>query len=357
MALERIRGLMFVRNIKDVISGFGAGIEVKETVVRSSQVRDDHAEDLILKNWNPDVNLLIEDVVNVLVWVKLHGVHVTAFSEDGLSAIVTKLGTPLILDSYASDMCMQSWGTSSYARAMIELRAGVEFFLLKDNIVVAMPKLVGKGFYTCNIHGKYECKPPRCACCKVFSHVQDECPKKIGSDVAKNLKNPSQAPRGVPVGPKLGFKPVKQVYRPVSKMNNVNTSCNKKKDVESRKEVSNPNLFEVLNSVENDVDLGTNRRTSNLASKEANSSGSSFWNVGSSSDHDNEDEVETVNNEMTSFLASKRVGYGINSLLEQWKKTYENADYNNDLYDDDMYEGKKIPDNIQSICDKLDIKL
>ncbi|GJQ89252.1 hypothetical protein Tco_0000391 [Tanacetum coccineum] len=40
--------------------------------------------------------------------VKLHGVPVTAFSEDGLSAFATKLGTPLMLDSYKSDMCMQS---------------------------------------------------------------------------------------------------------------------------------------------------------------------------------------------------------------------------------------------------------
>ncbi|GJS16008.1 beta-caryophyllene synthase [Tanacetum coccineum] len=81
---------------------------------------------LILKKWNPDVNLLKEDVVNVPVWVKLHGVHMTAFSEDGLSVIATKLGTPLMLDSYTSDMFMQSWGRSSYARAMIELRADVE---------------------------------------------------------------------------------------------------------------------------------------------------------------------------------------------------------------------------------------
>ncbi|GKA32056.1 hypothetical protein Tco_0718423 [Tanacetum coccineum] len=35
--------------------------------------------------------------------------------------------------------------------------------------------------------------------------------------------------------------------------------------------------------VENDVDLSTNRGNLNVASKEANSSGSSFWNVGSSS--------------------------------------------------------------------------
>ncbi|GKC88801.1 retrovirus-related pol polyprotein from transposon TNT 1-94 [Tanacetum coccineum] len=42
---------------------------------------------LILKKWNLDVNLLKEDVRNVPVWVKLHGVPVTTFSEDGLSGI------------------------------------------------------------------------------------------------------------------------------------------------------------------------------------------------------------------------------------------------------------------------------
>ncbi|GJZ90106.1 hypothetical protein Tco_0662033 [Tanacetum coccineum] len=43
------------------------------------------------------------------------------------------------------------------------------------------------------------------------------------------------------------------------------------------------NPFEVLTSVDNDVELGTNGGTSNLASQEANSCGSSFWNVDSSS--------------------------------------------------------------------------
>ncbi|GJX26933.1 hypothetical protein Tco_0233229 [Tanacetum coccineum] len=119
-------------------------------------------------------------------------------------------------------------------------------------------------------------------------------------DVAKNLKSPSQAPRGIPVGPKVGFKPVKQVYIHVSKKNNANTSGKTKKDAESAKEVSYPNLFDVLNSVEIDVDLDTNEGTSNLAS-----------------DHDSEDEVKPDDNEMSSFLASKKVGYGTNSLLEQ----------------------------------------
>ncbi|GKB80054.1 hypothetical protein Tco_0946949 [Tanacetum coccineum] len=189
-----------------------------------------------------DAMLENEDVGNVPVWVKLYDVPMIGFSENGLSVIATKLHTHSMLDSFTSDICMQSWGRSTYARAMIELRA------------------------------------------------DDKCPKNIGSDVAKNLKNPSHAPRGVPVGPK----------------------------------VRNPNPFDVLNSVENDVDLGTNGGTSNSASKEANSSGFALWNVGSSSisttpisDHDSEDEVEPIDNEMTSFLDSKSVGYSTNSLLEQ----------------------------------------
>nr|GFD15990.1 hypothetical protein [Tanacetum cinerariifolium] len=45
----------------------------------------------ILKKWHPNENLLKEYVSTVPVWVKLHGVHVTTFSDDGLSAIATKL--------------------------------------------------------------------------------------------------------------------------------------------------------------------------------------------------------------------------------------------------------------------------
>ncbi|GKF81483.1 hypothetical protein Tco_0240085, partial [Tanacetum coccineum] len=63
------------------------------------------------------------------------------------------------------------------------------------------------------------------------------------------------------------IKPAKQVYRPVFKNTNAKTGGNKKKDVESTKEVD------------------------------------------SASYHDSDDEVEPVDNKMTSFLASKKVGY------------------------------------------------
>ncbi|GJV58032.1 hypothetical protein Tco_1459037 [Tanacetum coccineum] len=251
---------------------------------------------------------------------KLHGFPVTAFSEDGLSSIATKLGTPFMLDSYTYDMCIQSWGRSSYAKALIEVQANVE---LKNNIVVAIPKLVGDGFYTY------------------------ECPKNKDSDVVKNMKKPSQTPKGVSVGPKLGFKPVKQVFRQVFKKNNVNTTCNKKKNVEPTIEVSNSNPSDVLNSVENDVDLGTNGGTSNLASKRlilvflvtlVDDEGNPLTKVDYSGDHDIEDEVASVDNDMANFLDSKKDGYGTNSMWEEWKESYANGNYDFDPNDDDMFK-------------------
>nr|GFA10854.1 hypothetical protein [Tanacetum cinerariifolium] len=212
-------------------------------------------------------------------------------------------------------------------------------------------------YYTCNIHVEYEWKRPRCAYCMVFGHVQEECPMNIGAGESKNLKKSSQTPKGIPIGQKMGFKPTQYLYQPVSKNPTTNTSKNKKNNVEPTKVVSNSNPFEVFNSVENDVELGTNGGTSNLGSEEANSSGSLFWNVDSKlflGDYDSEDEVASVDNEMASFLA-KKDGYGTHSFLEKWKESYKNDDYDYDPYDDDMYEGHEIPDKLQVVCDNLDI--
>ncbi|GJW90278.1 hypothetical protein Tco_0167831 [Tanacetum coccineum] len=131
------------------------------------------------------------------------------------------------------------------------LRVDVE---LKDNIFVAMPRIKGDGYYTCNIRVEYEWKPPRCACCKVFEHVHEECPKNIGAGATKTLKKTSQTPKGIPVRRKMGFKP-KQVFQTVSKKSTANTRS-KMNNPESTKEVSKSNPFEVLTSVDNDVDFG-----------------------------------------------------------------------------------------------------
>ncbi|GJY34943.1 putative reverse transcriptase domain-containing protein [Tanacetum coccineum] len=176
---------------------------------------------LILKKWHPDENLLKEDVNTVPIWVKLHGIPVTAFSKDCLSAIATKLGTPLMHESYTSDMCMQ---------------------------------ILGESRYTCNVHVEYEWKPPRCSSCKIFGHIHEECPKNTSAGEKKTVKKPSQTSRGILVGSKMGFKPHTE-YRPVLKKSTASSSDNKKKGAEPTTEVSNSNPFDVLNSVDNDVEF------------------------------------------------------------------------------------------------------
>ncbi|GJW66962.1 reverse transcriptase domain-containing protein [Tanacetum coccineum] len=281
---------------------------------------------LILKKWHPDENLLKEDVSTVSVWVKLHGVPVTTFSEDGLSVIPTKLGTPLILDSYTSDMCMQSWGRSSYARFMIKLRANVE---LNENIIIAMPKITREGHYTCNVHVEYEWKPTRCSSCKVFGHIHEECLKNTGVGEKKTVKKSSQTYRGVLVGSKMGFKTQKE-YRPIPKKSTASSSGNKKKGVEP-----------------------TIEGTTNLVNNGATSSGSSFMNVDNSSsgttpiiekiekfedlltsgqailvdkagnplkkveflgEYNSEDEVASVDNDMARYMAYERVAMTSNNV-------------------------------------------
>nr|GEX33559.1 hypothetical protein [Tanacetum cinerariifolium] len=230
-----------------------------------------------------------------------------------------------------------NYGRSSYARVMVKLRADVE---LKDNIIVAMLKITMEGHYTC-------------------------------------------------------FKPQKE-YRPVTKNPNGSSSGNKKKGVEPTIEVSNLNPFDVLNSVDNDGEFGTNKGTNNLVNNETTSSESFFMNIDNDGEFasntpigakiekierqigegklrlldndgnpivptsimESDSEVEVVFDETanlripTSDKYGSDKGYGTNSLLEQWRDSYPDND-NYDPYDDNMYENHDLSEHMQSICDDL----
>ncbi|GJX23083.1 retrotransposon protein, putative, ty1-copia subclass [Tanacetum coccineum] len=246
---------------------------------------------LILKKWHPNENLLKEDVSTVPVWVKLHGVLVTTFSEYSLSAITTKL--------------------VSYARVMIELRADVE---LKDNIVVAMPKITWEGHYTCNVRVEYEWKPPRCSSCKVFGHIHEECPKNTSAGEKKTVKKPSQTSRGV------GWSENSSGTTPI------------------------------IEKIRKFEDLLTSGQAV-LVDK----AGQSLKKVKFAGEYKSEDEFASVDNDMDRSIAYERVGFGSQSLLEQWRDWYGNGDYDDDPYDDDIYEGQYLSHELQAICDNLDI--
>ncbi|GJY24019.1 hypothetical protein Tco_0397677 [Tanacetum coccineum] len=152
------------------------------------------------------------------------------------------------------------------------------------------------------------------------------------------------------------------------------TSGKKKQAGVSRQEVSNSNTFDALNLVDNDDDLYTNGRNSKSAGKGANyerqmlygklmlvnDDGKPLPKVVSTVNADSDSEVEEVFNETTGFMKSTSLksgsnsGYETKSLLEQWRKTKRDDDY--DPYDDNMYESHDVSENLQAICDDFDIK-
>ncbi|GJU17555.1 reverse transcriptase domain, reverse transcriptase zinc-binding domain protein [Tanacetum coccineum] len=129
---------------------------------------------LMLNIWTPNTVLKKEEVKHAPLWVKLHHIPIVAYSEVGLSLISTQLGKPIMMDSYTSNMCLSSWGRSTYARILIEVSAENE---LMESLVIAIPLSNGKGHTLATIKVEYEWQPPRCAQCLIFDHVNDQCPK------------------------------------------------------------------------------------------------------------------------------------------------------------------------------------
>nr|GEY09195.1 RNA-directed DNA polymerase, eukaryota [Tanacetum cinerariifolium] len=87
------------------------------------------------------------------VWVKHHHVPIVAYTETGLSLIITQIRRPIMLDSYTSQICLRSWGRNEYARALIKVSSETD---LMDSIVIAIPYSDGKGHTLATIAIEYE---------------------------------------------------------------------------------------------------------------------------------------------------------------------------------------------------------
>ncbi|GJW79880.1 zinc knuckle CX2CX4HX4C containing protein [Tanacetum coccineum] len=133
---------------------------------------------IILKKWSMDTRLLKEELTCIPIWVKLHDVPIQVFEEDGISLIATFIGKPVMLDSYTSGMCNNSWGRSSFAQCLIKVNSKAD---LVDVVTTGIPSLTRNGFTKEAIRVEYEWRPPRCDICKIFGHVHDHCPKKVVS--------------------------------------------------------------------------------------------------------------------------------------------------------------------------------
>ncbi|GJT06737.1 hypothetical protein Tco_0841199 [Tanacetum coccineum] len=162
----------------DSRAGLEAVLEGGPWVIRNSLI--------ILKKWSMKTSLQKEELTRILIWVKLHDVPIQVFEEDGISLIATYLGKPIMLDSYTSSMCKDSWGRNSFSRCLIEINLEADF---KESITIGIPDLDGPGYTKETIRVEYECKPPRCPTCNIFGHTGEACPKKVVTNLVVNDTN------------------------------------------------------------------------------------------------------------------------------------------------------------------------
>ncbi|XP_071688670.1 uncharacterized protein [Rutidosis leptorrhynchoides] len=190
---------------------------------------------IILNKWAANVSLMKEDLTRVSVWVKLHDVPLTGYNEYGLSMIASKIGKPIMLDSYTSTMCVEAWGRPNYARAMIEIR------------------------------------------CKVFGHGDVHCPKNISIPVAmkridsegfqvvkvtKNSVNYTNQNQRQTDGFIVGRRQQKMVYTPTNSVTQVGSTSGVTEspvDNQARKkdEVPMSNTYAALDGIKEDVETNT----------------------------------------------------------------------------------------------------
>nr|GEX27577.1 hypothetical protein [Tanacetum cinerariifolium] len=106
-------------------------------------------------------------------WVKLHDVPLQLFLEDRFSLTATQIGNPIMLDSFTSSMCNNSWGRSIFAHCF-EVKVDE---VLKDSITMRISLPEGKCFIKKTIRVEHEWKPTRCKQFKILGHAYDQCPK------------------------------------------------------------------------------------------------------------------------------------------------------------------------------------
>ncbi|GJV68149.1 zinc knuckle CX2CX4HX4C containing protein [Tanacetum coccineum] len=177
---------------------------------------------IILKKWMINTRPCKEELTLIPVWVKIHDVPIQVFLEDGISLIASQIGKPIMLDSYTSSMCIESWG-----RKALGMRIRMETVCVE-----------------------YEWKPPRCKQCKIFGHMNDQCPK--NATTVPNVMNDDgfQTVVNKKKSGKTGFTVVKTTWQHVNQKEKPSKAANVPSSSFSRGSAKNGDL-QYLSSASN----------------------------------------------------------------------------------------------------------
>nr|GEV37364.1 RNA-directed DNA polymerase, eukaryota, reverse transcriptase zinc-binding domain protein [Tanacetum cinerariifolium] len=111
----------------------------------------------------------------LLVWVRMTDVPLEAWSIDGISALASSVGNPLITNNMTANMCHNGIGRMDFAIVLVEMDDGKEF---KKEIEVQYRDGENKIKGIKKVNATYDWKPIVCTHCKVFGHDFNGCKKR-----------------------------------------------------------------------------------------------------------------------------------------------------------------------------------
>jgi hypothetical protein len=126
----------------------------------------------VISKWDPTMGMEMIEQSTVPLWVNLVNVPLEAWSNEGISALASSLGKPLIMDSMTAKRCQFGEGKIDFARVLVEFTVEKGF---RENIVIQYidKNNVVKGSKSVKVD--YAWKPEVCEHCKVFGHVFKVC--------------------------------------------------------------------------------------------------------------------------------------------------------------------------------------
>nr|GEU51260.1 hypothetical protein [Tanacetum cinerariifolium] len=167
-------------------AGFGAPVITVPSMVSPSVGANNKDQPKVMSNFRHLVAYPVFNGVDVSIPCKFFektGLEAVMkggpwFIRDNISLIASFIGKHVMLESYTSSMCNDSWGRNSFAQCLIKLNSKAD---LVEAVTIGIPSLTGEDFTKETIRVEYEWRPPRCDECKIFGHVRDQYPKKVVS--------------------------------------------------------------------------------------------------------------------------------------------------------------------------------
>ncbi|GJY04818.1 zinc finger, CCHC-type containing protein [Tanacetum coccineum] len=127
---------------------------------------------------DPTIGMEKVEQTKVPLWVTLVNLPMEAWSTEGISALASSLGKPLIMDNITARRCQYGEGRLDFARVLVEFDV---IKRCKDKIEVQYIDSNNNVKGLKQVKMEYAWKPKVCSHCHVFGHSFENCTKRVKS--------------------------------------------------------------------------------------------------------------------------------------------------------------------------------